>query len=123
MAGSGVMAIFFYKWLTKNPEIGNTLVWFLPSIWGLGQVRDSKFGTNVSNEKLLNAAKCQGYSFCRFWVIKGKPTEGVYPLHTHKLGLINTELAEIASSQLGEPNAQCKIKEIIANDHLQIHLF
>ena len=23
---------------------------------------------------LLNAAKCQGYSFYRFWVIKGKPT-------------------------------------------------
>ena len=24
---------------------------------------------------LLNAAKCQGYSFYHFWVIKGKPTE------------------------------------------------
>ena len=24
---------------------------------------------------LLNVAKCQSYSFCRFWVIKGKPTE------------------------------------------------
>ena len=23
---------------------------------------------------LLNAAKCQGYSFYRFWVIKGNPT-------------------------------------------------
>ena len=23
---------------------------------------------------LLNAAKCQGYSFYHFWVIKGKPT-------------------------------------------------
>ena len=23
---------------------------------------------------LLNAAKCQGYSFYCFWVIKGKPT-------------------------------------------------
>ena len=23
---------------------------------------------------LLNAAKCQGYSFYVFWVIKGKPT-------------------------------------------------
>ena len=25
---------------------------------------------------LLNAAKCQGYSFYCFWVIKGKPTGG-----------------------------------------------
>ena len=35
---------------------------------------DTKFGTNVSNRMLLNAAKFQGYSFYRFWVIKGKPT-------------------------------------------------
>ena len=34
---------------------------------------DTKFGTNVSNRKLLNAAKFQGYTFYRFWVIKGKP--------------------------------------------------
>ena len=27
---------------------------------------------NICNEMLLNAAKCQGYSFNRFWVIKGK---------------------------------------------------
>ena len=25
---------------------------------------------------LLNAAKCQGHSIYRFWVIKGKPTWG-----------------------------------------------
>ena len=25
---------------------------------------------------LPNAAKCQGYSFYRLWVIKGKPTDG-----------------------------------------------
>ena len=25
---------------------------------------------------LRNAAKCQDYSFYRFWVIKGKPTGG-----------------------------------------------
>ena len=41
-----------------------------------GRVRYSKFGTNVFNETLINAAKCQGYSFYRCWVIKGKPTEG-----------------------------------------------
>ena len=63
---------FFYKELTRNPEIGNTRVWVLPNIWRLKQVRDTKFGTNVSNKMLLNAGKCQGYSFYRFWVIRGK---------------------------------------------------
>ena len=29
-----------------------------------------------SNEILLNAPKCQGYSFYHFWIIKGKPTGG-----------------------------------------------
>ena len=34
---------------------------------------------------LLNAAKCQGYSFYRFWVVKGKPKGGKItpPPHTH----------------------------------------
>ena len=61
IAGSGVMTIFNYKGLTRNPEIGNTSVWILPNIWRLGQVRDTKFNTNtnVSNEMLLNAVKCQ----------------------------------------------------------------
>ena len=65
---------FFFKGLTRNPKIGNTLVWGLPNIWRLGRVMDTKFGKNVSNRMLLNAAKFEGYSFYRFWVIKGKPT-------------------------------------------------
>ena len=69
------MTIFFYKGLTRNPEIGNTSVWVLPNIWRLGWVMDTKFGTNVSNKMLLYAAKFQDYSFYRFWNIKGKPTE------------------------------------------------
>ena len=78
--GSGVMRIFVYKGLTRNPKIGNTPLWFFPSIWRLGLVRDAKFGMNVSNKKLLNAAKCQSYSFYHFWVIKEK-------VHTPRLGL------------------------------------
>ena len=74
ITGSEIMAIFFYKGLTRNPEIRNTLVWVLPNIWRLRQVMDTKFSTNVSNRMLLNAAKSQGYSFYCFWVIKGKPT-------------------------------------------------
>ena len=64
------------NFLTENPEIGSTPIWVLPSTWRLRRVSDTKFGTNVSDEMLLNAAKCQGYSFYCFWVIKGKSTGG-----------------------------------------------
>ena len=70
ITGPGVMTILFYKGLTRNPEI-------LPNIWRLGQVKDTKFVTNVSNRMLLNVAKFQGYSLYHYWIIKGKPTRGV----------------------------------------------
>ena len=74
ITGSGVMTIYFYKVLTRDPEIGNTPVWVLSNIWRMGQVRDTKFGTDVSNEILLNAAKYRGYNIYCFCFIKGKPT-------------------------------------------------
>ena len=74
MSISSLVQKFFYKGLTRNPEIGNTPVWVLPNIWGLGQVTDTKLRTNVSIEMLLNPTICKSYSFYRFWVIKGKPT-------------------------------------------------
>ena len=77
ITGSAVMTISFYKELTRNPEIGNTPVWILLNIWRLCWVKNTKFGTNVSDKILLNAAKCQGCSFYRFWVIKGKPAQGI----------------------------------------------
>ena len=70
ITGSGVMTIFFYKGLTRNHKIRNTRVWVLPSILRLGQVRDTKFGTNVSNEMLLNAAKCYCYNFYCFELLR-----------------------------------------------------
>ena len=76
ISGSGIMTVFFYKRLTRNPEIGNSSVWALPNIWRLGRVMDIKYDTNVSNRMLLNAAKLQAYSFYHFWVIKGEPTGG-----------------------------------------------
>ena len=93
VTGSGIMTIFFYKGLTRNPEIGNTPVWVLPNIWRLGWVMDTKLGTNVSNRMLLYAAKVQGYSSYCFWVIKRKPTGGggvISPssLHTQIWNLI-----------------------------------
>ena len=57
ITGSLVMTIFLQRGLTRNPEIGITCVCVLPNIWRLEQIRDIKFGTNVSNKMLLNAAK------------------------------------------------------------------
>ena len=59
ITGSGVTAIFFYKGLTRNLGIENTTAWVFSNIWRLERVRDTKFGTNVSNKMLLNAVKCQ----------------------------------------------------------------
>ena len=73
ITGSGVMTISFFKRLTRNLEIRNTPVWGLLNIWRLERVRTTKFDTNVSNKILLNSAKCQSYSFYRFWFVKGKP--------------------------------------------------
>ena len=78
----------FIRGLTRKPEIGNTHVWVFPNIWRLGQVMDTKFGTNVSNKMGLNARKFQYYSFYHFWAIKGKPTGGL-KLPPPTLGLMN----------------------------------
>ena len=78
VTGSGVMTIFFCKGLTRNPEIENAPVWVSPNIWRLGWVSATNYGRNVcdNNKMLLNATRCQVYSFYRFWVSKGKPNMG-----------------------------------------------
>ena len=81
------MTISFYKGFTRNPEIGKTLARLLPNIWRLGWVKNTKFGRNVSNKMLLNSAKCQGYSFYRFWVINGETTGGKITPPPTRLGL------------------------------------
>ena len=63
---SGVMTIFVYEKLTRNPKIGNSSVCVLQNI---SSIRDIKFGADVSNKNLLNTAKFQGfrvYHFCVF---------------------------------------------------------
>ena len=55
---------------------------------------------------LLNAAKCQGYNFYRFWFIKEKPTGGgeggrgvkLPPIHPPRLALRSTLEVNKASS-------------------------
>ena len=71
-----VLELWQFSFKRDWPKIGNTLVCVLPNIWRLGRIMDTKFCTNVSNEMLLNATKCQGCNFYRFWVIEGKPTGG-----------------------------------------------
>ena len=86
-SSSVVMRTFFYDGLTRNPEIGKTHVWVSANVWGLETARDTKFGTNVYNNILLNDENCQDYSFYSFWVIKVKSlkTGGggkiILPLH------------------------------------------
>ena len=72
-----VLELWQFSFIKDWPEIRKSKI--PPSglnIWRLGQVGNNKFDTNVSNKMLLNAAKSQGCSICRFEVIKGKPTRG-----------------------------------------------
>ena len=66
------MKVFFYKVLTRiDQKFGK---WKYPRLRFAKYLETGeKFGTNVSNKMLLNAAKYQGYSFYCFWVIIGKP--------------------------------------------------
>ena len=50
-----VMTFFVYKGLTRNPEIRSTLVWVLPNIWKLGQVRDNKIWVKDIALRLANS--------------------------------------------------------------------
>ena len=63
ITGSRVMKIFLNKELIRNLKIENTPVRVLPNIWRPDQVRDTKFGANVSNKMSLNATKCQARHF------------------------------------------------------------
>ena len=51
MTGSGVMTIFVYEQMTRNPEIGNALVCLLLNTWILGQVNNTKVSMNFSQGK------------------------------------------------------------------------
>ena len=63
-----VLQLWQFCFIRDWSEIRYTPVRVFPNIWRLGQDRDTKFGTHVSNKTLLNATKCEG-----FWAIKGEP--------------------------------------------------
>ena len=86
-----VLELWKFSFIRDWPEIRNNPVWVLLNIWRLGRVMDTKFGTNISNRMLLNAAKFECYSFYCFWVIKRKPTGAIKlpPTPQPRLGLKN----------------------------------
>ena len=84
-----VLELWQFTFIRDWPEIQKSKypVSVFPNMWRLEQVRNTKFSRNVSNKMLLNAAKCQGSSFYRFWVFKGKPAVGVNSPRPPRLGL------------------------------------
>ena len=51
ITGSRVMTFFLYKWLTRNPEIRNTLAWVLLNIADWGKL-------DISNLARMSLLKC-----------------------------------------------------------------
>ena len=86
ITGSGIMAIFFNKGLTRDPEIGNTPVWVLPNIWRLGRVMHTAFGKNVSNRMLQNARLT---AFTIFELLGGTNCVGGINLPTTQINGVN----------------------------------
>ena len=49
--------ILFYKRLARNMKFENNPVWILLNIGRMGEASDAKFGTDDSNEMLLNVVR------------------------------------------------------------------
>ena len=56
--GSQIMTVFFYKGLTRNPEIGNTPICVLPNIWRLGGGGGGGGGVWKPNLAWISLIKC-----------------------------------------------------------------
>ena len=106
------VVVFLLSSLVTGPSF-MSISWLVLELWQFSFIRDwpeirkseiptsefcplsedwSKFGANVSNRMLLNAAKFQGYSFYRFWVIKRKPTGGWGKITTSPLTQIRVNI-------------------------------
>ena len=103
-----VLGLWQFLFIRNWPEVWKSEIpfaWVLPRIWRLGRVKYLKFHTNVSKKLLLNAAKCQGYSFYCFCVIKRRPT------WEEKLSiLIQIRFNIISWSFLGYTQGHCQVK-------------
>ena len=64
------IVLFLLSSLVTGPSFKYLRLSFSQYLKTGGQVRNTKFGTNFSNEMLLNAAKCQGYTHQIFSTLK-----------------------------------------------------
>ena len=78
-----------------KPEIPLSEFCEISGEWG---VLGIPYLVQMSLIKLLNAAKCQSYSFYCFWVINGKPAVGVKLFPPPRLGLIKEKGKETVFS-------------------------
>ena len=69
------VAVFFSSSLVTGPSLMSMSLMVL-ELWQFSLLRDwpEIQKLDIPPPKLLNAAKCQGYNFYWFLVIKGKPT-------------------------------------------------
>ena len=88
------IAVFVLSSLVTGPSF-MSISWLAMEFWQFSFLKDwpeirkleiplseffsTKFRMNVSNKKIVNIAKCQGYSFYRFWVITRKSNGGEIP--------------------------------------------
>ena len=120
---SVVMTIYFQKGLIRNREIRNSPVWVLLNICRLGWVSNAKFGTCVSNKILVNAVKCQGYSFYSFELLKTKPTGSLiypFPPSPSRLELIKLQAWRPTNAFNKESNTGVFLWNLFKNLFLQI---
>ena len=84
--GFGVMTIYFYKGLTRNPNIGNTPIWVLPNegklgIPNLAWIRSSRPELFLRKGVLKICSKFTGKYPCRkhtsAWVFSCKPKNNI----------------------------------------------
>ena len=89
-----VLELWEFSFIRDSPEIQKSEIptsEFCPisGDWGeLGVPKCDACDASVSNETLLNAAKCQGYRFYHFWAFKRKPTGSGGLKLPPRLGLI-----------------------------------
>ena len=118
-----VLELWQFSFIRDWPEIRKSEIppsefCLISKDWG-----ESEIPNLVQNEMLLNASKCQGFSFYCFWVIKGKSAgrvKSTTPSPPPRLGLIsdNSLSPEIVSdiSNLGSVSSNWNSSNVKSYD-------
>ena len=85
-----VLELWQFSFIRHWPEIQKSDI----TLSGFCPISGDRRELGIPNlpQMLPNVAKCQGYSFNCFWLIKGKPTEGVKLLPPPNLTQIRVKL-------------------------------